>query len=51
MDVIIFKLYACKFGAFKSISPPSAHYLNRIKCSGIEGLIQYANHCNNEAVK
>jgi hypothetical protein len=37
-DVIIFKPYACNFGAFKSISPPSANYLNIIKCSGVEGL-------------
>jgi hypothetical protein len=39
MDVIFFKLYACSFRAFKSISPPSARYLNRIKCSGVEGLM------------
>jgi hypothetical protein len=43
MDVIIFKLYACNFGAFKSISPPSACYLNRIKCSGVEGLSSSLN--------
>jgi hypothetical protein len=38
MAVIIFKVYACNFGAFKSISPPSSRYLNRIKCFGVEGL-------------
>jgi hypothetical protein len=37
-DVIIFQLYARNFGAFKSISPPSANYLNIIKWSGVEGL-------------
>jgi hypothetical protein len=39
--VIIFKLYACNFGAFKCISPPSARYLNRIKCFGVERLINF----------
>jgi hypothetical protein len=39
MDVIIFKRYACNLGEFKFIYPPSARYLNRIKCSSVEGLI------------
>jgi hypothetical protein len=39
MDVIIFKRYACNLGEFKSVSPPTARYLNRIKCSSVEGLI------------
>jgi hypothetical protein len=46
MDVIISKLYARNFQAFKSKSHLSAGYLNRNKCSGIEEQMYYSQQKN-----